>query len=406
MSSESGPIATSFARRPSRLHPGHALLRWLIGRLQIGHLTLVTPEGFNIDHRAGRSGPQATIILRRWRCLVRLLIGGELGFTKAYLDGDWTSPDLSALLELATRNEDALRSSMAGVHLLQVIGRLRHTRRANTRRGSRRNIAAHYDLGNAFYERWLDRGMNYSSALFTRANQSLDEAQEAKLDRAIALLDIRGGERVLEIGCGWGALAEHLVRDLGCSVTGLTLSTEQLAYARARLNALSARGDLRLQDYRDVGEQYDRIVSIEMLEAVGERYWPAYFAKLRECLRPGGTIVLQAITIEEKRFEDYRRHPDFIQRYIFPGGMLPTAGIIRREAACAGLAVVHAEMFGHSYARTLALWRLRFLQAWPAIEPLGFDLRFKRMWEYYLAYCEVGFSLGVSNVGLYRLEAV
>ena len=281
-----------------------------------------------------------------------------------------------------------------------------HRVRANTRRGSRRNIAAHYDLGNEFYSRWLDRSMTYSSALFSAPDQSLEDAQQAKIDRAIALMDIRGGERVLEIGCGWGGMAERLIARHGCTVTGLTLSAEQLAYARQRLESqgLGARADLRLQDYRDVNEQFDRIVSIEMLEAVGESYWPAYFAALRNCLVPGGTAVLQGITIEEQRFEAYRKTPDFIQRYIFPGGMLPTISAMQREIERAGLALVSLETFGLSYARTLNAWQQRFQRAWPDIQQFGFGPRFKQMWEYYLAYCEAGFRRGAVDVGLYRIK--
>ena len=275
----------------------------------------------------------------------------------------------------------------------------------NSRRGSRRNIAAHYDLGNDFYEQWLDAGMTYSSGLFSSAGETLEEAQDAKLERVIDMLGLSGGETVLEIGCGWGGLAERLMDRRDCVVTGVTLSSEQLAFARRRLRnrAQSGRCDLRLQDYRDIHGEFDRIVSIEMLEAVGEAYWPTYFKKLRNSLRPGGSAVLQVITINDARFESYRRRPDFIQKYIFPGGMLPTTQIIEHEISKAGLQLVADEFFGESYARTLEEWRLRFQKAWPEIKALGFDDRFKRTWEYYLAYCKVGFETGALNVGLYKV---
>lgn len=236
--------------------------------------------------------------------------------------------------------------------------------------------------------------------------QTLEQAQDAKLDRVLSLLDLAGGERVLEIGCGWGSLAERMLDRHGSNVTGVTLSTEQLAYADRRLRhkVLAGHCDLRLQDYRDVRGTFDRVVSIEMLEAVGEAYWPTYFEKLRELLRPGGVAVLQVITIDEARFEAYRRSPDFIQKYIFPGGMLPTTKIIERQTAAAGLQLVANEFFGAGYARTLEEWQLRFQNAWPTIEPLGFDERFKRTWEYYLAYCQAGFETGAINVGLYKVE--
>jgi cyclopropane-fatty-acyl-phospholipid synthase len=247
--------------------------------------------------------------------------------------------------------------------------------------------------------------MTYSSGLFCSADQTLEEAQDAKLDRVIDMLGLTGGEDVLEIGCGWGTLAERIMDRHDCAVTAVTLSAEQLAFAQRRLRdqVLAARCDLRLQDYRDVRGTFDRIVSIEMLEAVGESYWSTYFQRLRDRLRPGGAAVLQAITIDDSRFKAYRRRPDFIQKYIFPGGMLPTKGCIEREIARAGLQLAVNEFFGESYARTLEHWRLRFQKTWPAIEALGFDQRFRRTWEYYLAYCQAGFEIGALDVGLYKI---
>ena len=284
--------------------------------------------------------------------------------------------------------------------------RLRHALNRNTRRGSRRNIVAHYDLGNGFYEQWLDSDMSYSSALYSPETPTLEDAQQAKIDRIVALLDLNGGENILEIGCGWGALAVRLATMDRISLTGITLSTEQLNYARHRLQKTSAAYacDLRLQDYRDVSGSYDRIVSIEMLEAVGEGYWPLFFARLRDLLRDGGVAVLQVITIDEGRFAQYRRRPDFIQRYVFPGGMLPTTGIVVNEAAKAGLKLVSSEFFGGSYGLTLAEWNRRFQRNWSSIHSSQFDDRFKRMWEYYLAYCQAGFDTGVLDVGLYKFS--
>jgi len=372
-------------------------------RLPAGRLRLVLPNGQAILRQGDQAGPDATLAVQRWRALWRMLLDGDHGFADGYLDGDWTTPDLDVLLELLMRNESVLIARSDG-WLSLVRQRLLHWWRANTRSGSRRNIAAHYDLGNAFFLPWLDRGMNYSSALYAPGD-SLETAQQRKLDRAATLLELDGGERVLEIGCGWGALAEPLVRRHGATVSGVTLSSEQLAYTKARLAGPIARGraDFRLLDYRDVDGRYDRIASIEMVEAVGERFWPVYFAKLRASLRDGGIVLLQAITIDESRFAAYRHRADFIQRHIFPGGLLPTASIIAREAERAGLKLVHHESFGDSYAKTLREWRLRFLRAWPAIEPLGFNERFRRMWEYYLVYCEIGFRFGVIDVGFFKL---
>jgi cyclopropane-fatty-acyl-phospholipid synthase len=372
--------------------------------LQAGRLLLILPNGEAILRHGNEAGPEATLAVHHWRALWRILLDGDHGFADGYLDGDWSTPELSQLLELFMRNESAFTPQAVGGWLSLARHRLLHWWRANTRRGSRRNIAAHYNLGNDFFMPWLDGGMNYSSALFA-GDDTLEAAQKRKLDRAASLLDLSGGERVLEIGCGWGALAEQLIRRHGSNLSGVTLSTEQLAYAQARLADAfeDGRADLRLLDYRDVEGRYDRIASIEMIEAVGERYWPGYFDKLRASLRTGGIALLQAITIDESRFAAYRNRADFIQRHIFPGGLLPTASIIEREAERAGLKLVHRESFGDSYAKTLREWRCRFLRAWPAIEPLGFNERFRRMWEYYLVYCEIGFRFGVIEVGFFKL---
>ena len=347
---------------------------------------------------------------------------GDLGLAFSYRDDDWSSPDLTALLMFGVANEAALGGVTATRGPARWLSRWRHRANANTRRGSRHNIAAHYDLGNRFYAKWLDDSMLYSSAMYggdelaaadvscaggaaTPDDASLEAAQARRLDRIVELLDLRAGQRVLEIGCGWGTLAATLARRCGVEVVGVTLSTEQLAFAQQRAAewGVAAQVDLRLQDYRDIEGRFDRIVSIEMIEAVGEAYWPTYFATLRDRLKPGGRAVLQAITIDEAHFERYRASPDFIQRCIFPGGMLPTPERMAREAARAGLDFHTEARFGRDYARTLAEWRRRFLAEWPAIEAQGFDLPFQRLWTYYLSYCEAGFLAGRVDVGLYRL---
>lgn len=392
---------------------GHALapawrspiLKRLLARIAVGSLTIVTPQGERLVARGAAAGPAAELRIHRGRLLRRLLFGGDIGFAEAYMDGDWSSPDLPGLLELAAVNIDAVRSTITLNPLVALIGRLRHRLRANTRQGSRRNIAFHYDLGNAFYRLWLDESLTYSSALYATPDQTLEAAQAAKLARIVELLRVEPGARVLEIGCGWGALACRMAEH-GAEVTALTISEAQAEEARRRVAESNLTGsvEVRLQDYRDADGRFDRIASVEMVEAVGERYWPVYFATLRERLVPGGRAVLQAITIAEDRFEEYRRQTDFIQRYVFPGGMLPTPSILADEARRAGLRVVESETFGLSYAWTLAEWRRRFLAAWPNIENLGFDTRFRRLWEYYLAYCEAGFRAGSIDVGLYVLE--
>ncbi|WP_067065853.1 SAM-dependent methyltransferase [Roseateles chitosanitabidus] len=408
-------------------------LRALLTRIQHGQLTLVLPGGRRVEAMGPLPGPRAELRLHRWRPALRMALQGDLGFAFSYRDDDWSSPDLTALLAFGIANETAL-GALADVRgPARWLSAIRHRAHANTRRGSRHNIAAHYDLGNDFYRRWLDDSMLYSSALYAGAPSpdapprrsipatdapenrespddlaapSLEAAQARRLDRIVALLDLRPGQRVLEIGCGWGTLAAELARRCGVTVVGVTLSTEQLAFARERAVqwGVADRVDLRLQDYRDVEGQFDRIVSIEMIEAVGEAFWPTYFATLRERLLPGGHALLQAITIAEDRFEHYRASPDFIQRCIFPGGMLPTPERMADQARRAGLGFATELRFGRDYARTLAEWRRRFQAEWPAIQALGFDLPFKRLWEYYLSYCEAGFLADRVDVGLYRLD--
>jgi len=412
MSATSSSSSNEFSNGDSAARPrvtGSGPLRRLLTRLlrslSHGALSVQLPDGVRIEGHGANAGPQAAITLHRWRPLARLLLQGDLGLAASYRDGDWSTPDLAALLEFGIRNEASWGRVLEGSWLARRLGDLFRLRRANTRRGSRRNIAFHYDMGNDFYAQWLDPSLIYSSALYATGDESLEAAQAAKLDRIIALLDLQPRSTVLEIGCGWGALATALASRHGARVTGLTLSTEQLAHAQAQVRAEAlADVDLRLQDYRDVEGQYDRIVSIEMLEAVGERYWPTYFDTLRERLAPGGSGVLQVITISEECFERYRGSTDFVQRFIFPGGKLPSVSAMTEHAARAGLVLQTAERFGASYALTLAEWRRRFHAAWPAIAALGYDDAFRRLWEYYLCYCEAGFRAGRVDVGLFTFS--
>jgi cyclopropane-fatty-acyl-phospholipid synthase len=396
--------ATSISAPPSRRRD--RLLQRLFGHLRHGRLRVQTPEGAEFEWGGEAPGPEAQLILRRWRTLWRGALGGDIGMADAWIDGDWTSPDLTAVIRLAARNsQPSSQRAIEGTASLAAFQRLRHLLRANTRRGSRRNIEKHYDLGNDFFGAWLDSDMIYSSALWTAPGLSLGEAQQAKLDRVASLARLSGGEKVLEIGCGWGALATRLA-SAGAHVTGVTLSPSQLAAAQARAArlGLAERCDLRLMDYREAAGPFDRIVSIEMIEAVGEAYLPLYFDVLSQALKPDGRVVLQAITIAEDRFDTYRRDTDFIQKHIFPGGFLPSKSLLAKEAARVGLKIVHAENFGPSYARTLAEWRRRFEAAWPRIAAQGFDQNFRRLWDYYLCYCEAGFLEEAIDVGLYVLE--
>jgi cyclopropane-fatty-acyl-phospholipid synthase len=376
----------------------------LLPKPDTGHLRLVLPNGGCMELASGNGGSHVTMIVHRWRALWRMLRSGETGFSDGYIAGDWSTTDLVGVLDFFFRNEAAF-AGLSNSRIGRFLSRQRHRANENTRTGSRRNIAAHYDLGNEFYRHWLDRDMNYSSAIYDD-QPSLEAAQQNKLARVCHHLDLGGGERVLEIGCGWGALADHLVRNFNTIVTGVTLSRAQLEYARQRLASEieAGRAAIRLQDYRDIVGRFDRIVSIEMFEAVGERYWPVFFEKLRSSLAKGGTAVLQIITISSARFETYRQSPDFIQRHIFPGGMLPTADIVESAAAKAGFNLADRESFGQSYAKTLREWRRRFLESWRDIEPLGFDANFRRTWEYYLAYCEIGFLSNAIDVSIFKLK--
>lgn len=370
----------------------------LLGALEGGRVELGMPDGSH--HTFGRGEPGASMQVRDEACFTRVLTRGDIGLAEAYLDGQWESADVAGLLALFVRNRKPLERAVYGAWHHLLAARLRHMFHRNSRSGSRRNIMAHYDLGNAFYAKWLDSGMSYSAALFEGdAARSLPAAQTAKYRRILERLGARRGQQILEIGCGWGGFAELAVAH-GLEATGLTLSPAQLEWAQQRV----PQADLRLEDYRDHRGQYDHVVSIEMFEAVGERYWPAYFRAVKAALRRGGRAVVQSITIHEDLFKAYRSNTDFIQQYIFPGGMLPSRTAFRRAAARAGL-VVHDEFaFGQDYARTLKAWREAFEARWEEIQPLGFDEHFHRLWRFYLCYCEAAFLTGNTDVVQFELR--
>jgi cyclopropane-fatty-acyl-phospholipid synthase len=376
--------------------------RWLAREFD-GAIDVTLVSGSTLRLGAHGVPPSAHLSFRSYRVLRRALARGSIGFAESYIDVDVEVDDLVGLFRFFLKNRRRLTDAGRGLFRVRLPDRLFHHRRSNSKRGSRRNIAHHYDLGNAFYELWLDPSMTYSSALFNSGAETLVDAQTAKYDRALDLLGLPAGASVLEVGCGWGGMARRAA-GRGLTVEGITLSREQLAWAMASNAGLENGARFHFRDYRDTEGQFDGVLSIEMIEAVGEEHWPTYFRTVADRLKPGGAAVIQAIVMEPNTFDTYRRKVDFIQRYVFPGGMLLTTPAIREHAGRAGLALTHVETFGQCYARTLNLWRDRFEARWGEIAALGFDERFRRLWRYYLAYCEAGFLEGVIDVGFYRLE--
>jgi cyclopropane-fatty-acyl-phospholipid synthase len=377
-----------------------------LGRLlRAGSLTLELPGGSVHRFHGVEPGPAATLIVHDSRMITRTLFGGSLGFSEAYLKGWWDSPDVTEMLLLGAANEASWDGLISGKPWMRLLSGLMHRLRPNSRIGAKRNIADHYDLGNDFYALWLDPTMTYSAGIFQEDATSLEAAQRAKIRRICTRLQLAPGRRLLEIGCGWGGFAQIAAAEFGAEVVGITLSREQLAYGQARIAqaGLADRVTLKLQDYRDVQGSFDAIASIEMIEAVGQDYWPVYFRTLRERLNPGGVACIQAITIADRYFDAYRKSADFIQRYVFPGGMLVSPARLRLEVERAGMRWRDAHWFGLDYAQTLRHWQESFAAAWPEISLLPaakrpYDSGFQRLWAYYLAYCEAGFRARWTDV--------
>ena len=364
-----------------------------------GYLVIELPSGRRLSLGHETHGPAPELRLKNWWPLWTSMRRASLGFCESYVEGHWDSPEPAQVIGFYLRNRESLDRASMLLFYSSLADRIWHLFRFNSRRGSRRNIEAHYDLGNDFYQLWLDRGMTYSAGWFGGGATDLESAQAAKYQLVLDALQLESAHQLLEIGCGWGGLMEAAVAR-GVSVTGITLSGNQLDYAKARLRGSA---DLRLEDYRDTTGSYDRIASVEMIEAVGASHWTTYFETLRDRLKSGGVAVIQSITIDAAFYQAYSSSVDFIQRYIFPGGMLPSKEILAAKAHEAGLTFEPVQTFGPDYARTLSIWRERFEQAWPEIEKLGFDERFRRKWRLYLAYCEAGFIDGAIDVGIYRL---
>lgn len=372
-----------------------------------GNLCFVLPNGERLQYRNPAAGPDATIRVHNFRFIKRALAGGDVAFAESYMDGDWSTPDLTAVLRFFSQNFDSASRLARGNVLVRTMNMLRHVfGRRNSKAGARKNIMAHYDLGNEFYEKWLDPSMTYSSAWFQSPNQSLEQGQMHKYSEICDRIQAGPDSHILEIGCGWGGFAEYAAKHRGSRVTCLTISPAQKAFAeeRMRQNGLSDRVEILLEDYRDHEGEYDGVASIEMFEAVGEAYWPSYFAKVFSSLKKGARAALQIITIDDDLFPRYRQRVDFIQQHIFPGGMLISEKVLKEQVTEAGLRHDGVAYFGQDYARTCREWSRAFNARWDEIHPLGFDEQFRRLWNFYLSYCEAGFSDGRINVGQFQLS--
>ncbi len=423
MNTSTAPTLLSLPALPDSAGAAARSVFKLLARLPHGELDLQLPDGSSMHfpqaQRSEFSAPnsRATIRLHNWQLFERALKSGDIGFAESYIDGDWSTPDLPAVLALFIANRDHIERVVYGSWWGSLLYRLKHLLNRNSRRGSTKNIHAHYDIGNEFYRLWLDSSMSYSAAWFEGAGQPqqvpLLQAQEAKVRRALREARVTPGSRVLEIGCGWGGLAEVGAREFGAHVTGVTLSNEQLKWATDRISdaGLASQAELRYQDYRDLAAQHERqpfdaIVSIEMFEAVGREYWDSYFDTLKRCLKPGGHACIQTITIRNDLFARYVKSTDFIQQYIFPGGLLPSPDAFEAQARQAGFEVVNRLAFGADYAETLRRWRASFVQHETSLRAQGFDTRFLRIWEFYLVYCETAFEFGNTDVMQFTLRRI
>ncbi|MBT5798267.1 MAG: class I SAM-dependent methyltransferase [Alphaproteobacteria bacterium] len=376
-------------------------LKKLFKQLEFGELQVTYPDGDVIYYTGRCKGPSADLILSSPVGIKKLLHNGEIGFCEAYMAGEIESNKIAALIELSSQHSDFLNDNLAQGFIKKMMMKLVHLTNKNSRSGSRKNISYHYDLGNSFYKEWLDSSMTYSSAIFDSEKQTLKDAQQNKYKKIAELAGIKSGDSVLEIGCGWGGFMEFAAQEYDAHITGITISNAQYEFTKQRIadQGLTDKTDLKFLDYRDLNQKFDKIISIEMFEAVGEQYWPIYFDKIGTSLNDGGRAALQMITISDDQFPRYRSNPDFIQRYIFPGGMLPCLSALESPIGEAGLQMNECYGFGLDYAKTLLKWRDRFIKAWPKLAiDKNFDARFFKMWELYLAYCEGGFRAGNIDV--------
>ena len=383
-------------------------LEKMLSNLNIGEINVTFPDGEIKNFKGEKLGPIADVTFLTEKSIKDSILGGSLGFCEAFVDGDIKSNNIGKLIEIGGHEESGLNTSGKGYFFFKLLNKVFHLINNNTINGSKRNISAHYDLGNNFYELWLDKSMTYSSAYFNSNKDSLFEAQQNKYKKISKIANLEKRSEVLEIGCGWGGFAEFTAKNYNSLVTAITISKEQFEFTKKRIekNGLNKFIDVKLIDYRKIKGSFDRIISIEMIEAVGERYWPIYFSQIKKLLKPNGNAAIQVITIDDKYFDDYKKFPDFIQKYIFPGGMLPSISALEKPIQQSGLKIDKIDSFGKDYASTLSIWSKQFNSAWPKISKLGFDNRFQRMWNLYFAYCEGGFKSGSIDVKQIKLSPI
>ncbi len=383
-------------------------LEKMLSNLNIGEINVTFPDGKIKNFKGKKLGPIADVTFLTEKSIKDSILGGSLGFCEAYIDGKIKSNNIGKLIEIGGHEESGLNTSGKGYFFFKLLNKVFHLINNNTINGSKRNISAHYDLGNNFYELWLDKSMTYSSAYFNSNKDSLFEAQQNKYNKISKIANLEKRSKVLEIGCGWGGFAEFAAKNYNSLVTAITISKEQFEFTKKRIekNGLNKSIDVKLIDYRKIKGSFDRIISIEMIEAVGEKYWPIYFNQIKKLLKPNGNAAIQVITIDDKYFDDYKKFPDFIQKYIFPGGMLPSISAIEKPIQQSGLKIDKIDSFGKDYASTLSIWSKQFNSAWPKISKLGFDNRFHRMWNLYFSYCEGGFRSGSIDVKQIKLSPV
>ncbi len=380
----------------------------VLSQAKYGKIKIIDNNNSVFEHSGQNNGPNTVIQIHDFRCVSNFFLKGDLGWAESYIENLWDTKNLTDFLEWGALNFHCFTNYIRGKWYVILFLRLKHFLNSNSKKGSKRNISFHYDLGNEFYKHWLDKSMTYSSAIFSSQDQILYDAQINKFSNLANLCDIKSNDSVLEVGCGWGSFSIYLAKIIKAKVTAITISKKQFELVKKRIfeENLSDKIDVKLLDYRDLKGKFDKIVSIEMFEAVGEKYWPLYFRVLKNNLKTGGKIGLQTITIKDNYFLSYKKFPDFIQTYIFPGGMLPSVRSLNNTLDSEGLKILKENLFGQHYARTLNVWRESFDSSWADIKKSGFDLSFKRLWSYYLSYCEGGFKSGNINVGQFLIGRV